>query len=626
MNAATTPDSIPMPEAVARVFTPPPRMTVTEWADAHRILHPKYTADPGPYQSSRTPWAREIQDAFADGNVSQIVIKKCARVSGSEAMLNMLFYAACCYPSPSMYVFPTLPLAKEEATGRFRDTVLACPEWKKQIPHKGWSSAEKMEFRRAHVYFAAMAAPATLINRTACNIFLDEIDNAMSQATRLGNSLDMALERVTTFGDRAKQVYCSTPDMEDGPICSLWKATDRREWCVPCPHCGMYQVLEFEQLKLKPEYAECRDLKLLQATDCVDCVCRHCGERVSEATKRWMNSRGMWKPAALEIAEPLPVDDPEIVRAAQIVGDGRWKPRMEGTPEITRNVGFWLQGLVSPWRPWRKIIAKLFETRHDRDKFKVFWNSWLGRGWRDVVQATTADHLRTKAATGLEPEVVPGEAQVLLMSVDVQGDHFWWVMRAWGPQERSWLVDYGRAETWDELRMLSARQYPHLEREDLISTSYMGIDNRYRRDEVIEFARHPGVLMLAGVPRSNYMTRAQKIEYTTTQKKGISKPIVEPHSVMQHNCNSHAFRDKLHRLIGVPDGTVYGHWHLNRGVLDDYVSHLTAERKIREKKSGRYVEVWKPTSEHRANHLLDCEVMQIQLVHILRINTMEPKQ
>ena len=44
-----------------------------------------------------------------------------------------------------------------------------------------------------------------------------------------------------------------------------------------------------------------------------------------------------------------------------------------------------------------------------------------------------------------ERGTMPEQAQLLTCGVDVQLDHFWYAVRAWGPHLTSWLVDWGRA-------------------------------------------------------------------------------------------------------------------------------------------------------------------------------------
>ena len=46
-------------------LTPDPLLTVSEWADKHRFLSPRASAEPGRYRTDRTPYMRAIMDALS---------------------------------------------------------------------------------------------------------------------------------------------------------------------------------------------------------------------------------------------------------------------------------------------------------------------------------------------------------------------------------------------------------------------------------------------------------------------------------------------------------------------------------------------------------------------------------
>ena len=59
---------------------PDPFMTVSGWADTHRMLAARASAEPGRYRTSRTPYMREIMDALSPGSsVQRVVFMKAAR-------------------------------------------------------------------------------------------------------------------------------------------------------------------------------------------------------------------------------------------------------------------------------------------------------------------------------------------------------------------------------------------------------------------------------------------------------------------------------------------------------------------------------------------------------------------
>ena len=52
---------------------PDPDLTVSEWADQHRWLSSRASAEPGRYRTARTPYMREIMDALSPSSPHQRV-------------------------------------------------------------------------------------------------------------------------------------------------------------------------------------------------------------------------------------------------------------------------------------------------------------------------------------------------------------------------------------------------------------------------------------------------------------------------------------------------------------------------------------------------------------------------
>jgi hypothetical protein len=68
-------------------LTPDPTLTVSEWADRHRILSPRASAEPGRYRTDRTPYMRAIMDALSPANAARrVVFMKAAQVGAPLAL------------------------------------------------------------------------------------------------------------------------------------------------------------------------------------------------------------------------------------------------------------------------------------------------------------------------------------------------------------------------------------------------------------------------------------------------------------------------------------------------------------------------------------------------------------
>ena len=80
---------------LARMLRPQQRLTVSEWADAHRILSPKASSEPGPWRTSRNELLREIMDSLSlDSPCQRVVIMKPGQAGATECAVNWIGYVA----------------------------------------------------------------------------------------------------------------------------------------------------------------------------------------------------------------------------------------------------------------------------------------------------------------------------------------------------------------------------------------------------------------------------------------------------------------------------------------------------------------------------------------------------
>jgi phage terminase large subunit GpA-like protein len=70
----------------------PPRLKVSEWADAHRYLSPEASAEPGKWYTARAEYQRGMMDALCDPSVDTVVIMSSAQVGKTEILNNVVGY------------------------------------------------------------------------------------------------------------------------------------------------------------------------------------------------------------------------------------------------------------------------------------------------------------------------------------------------------------------------------------------------------------------------------------------------------------------------------------------------------------------------------------------------------
>ena len=101
-----------MVEETNKIWTPPPNLKISDWADRYRRLSPESSAESGQWKTDRAPYQKEIMDAFNDPETQRIVWMKSSQVGATEVLLNVIGYYIDQDPAPMLCMQPTLAMAQ----------------------------------------------------------------------------------------------------------------------------------------------------------------------------------------------------------------------------------------------------------------------------------------------------------------------------------------------------------------------------------------------------------------------------------------------------------------------------------------------------------------------------------
>jgi hypothetical protein len=142
----------------------------------------------------------------------------------------------------------------------------------------------------------------------------------------------------------------------------------------------------------------------------------------------------------------------------------RYELRSHNPGASKDHASFHVWAALSPFEGWGIIAKEFLLARGNVSKMHNFYNSTLGLPFiRKAAEIKLTD---IDAVIARSPEYmlreIPRKPEILTMTVDVQGDCFWWSIRAWGlafdqPEFPAWsaLVDYGSAVSWDQIEELA---------------------------------------------------------------------------------------------------------------------------------------------------------------------------
>lgn len=501
-------------------------------------------------------------DKFTDPLIESISLCFGAQIGKTEAELNMIGYALHQTASPVMMVYPTDTIAKFASDKRVQPMIRSVEPLANMYDES--SKLLELDFVNGnYMVLVGANSPSSLSSRSIKYLFFDEIDKYPAFSGKEANPIKLAEERTKTFVDK-KIVRVSTPTIESGNIWqSYMDANERKQYYVPCPHCGVSQTLKFKQIKWPEEHHGNADM----IRDTAYYECEHCKHRIDDKHKMDMLRQGEWR----------------AVNESQV--------------RVVRSVAYHMSSLYSPWVTFGDVAYEFVKSKDKPSELMNFINSGLAEPWKSSKTKSTQNLEFTQSSYPCG--VVPDKAVLLIASVDVQLDHFWWEVRAYAPGVKSYLIDYGQASTWEDLEeIIINREYPS-EYGEPRQVMKAGIDSGFRTDEVYQFcSRFPEVCIpIKG--SSNHSTMAAPYTMTSLEKGVVG-------GLKLYVLNTDYWKDFIFARMIRPadeDSTI----HLYKNCPQEYSDHLRSEEKqeIRNVKTGAVTVQWKPLTSHPVNHLLD---------------------
>jgi phage terminase large subunit GpA-like protein len=202
--------------ASVKCFTPPENLTVSAWADKYRRLSAE-NSEAGPWRTTRTPYLREIMDAFTDPKVRRIVVAAASQVGKSEMELNMIGYAIDVDPGPIMFVLPTLDVAKDFSKRRIAPMIRDTKSLREKVGDAKSRDSDNTLLKKSYpggmLTITGANSPASLASIPARYVFGDERDRWPRSSGTEGDPWGLVEARTRTFYN-SKMVEVSTPTIK----------------------------------------------------------------------------------------------------------------------------------------------------------------------------------------------------------------------------------------------------------------------------------------------------------------------------------------------------------------------------------------------------------------------------
>lgn len=551
------------------LLTPPPRLSVAEWADVERRLDSQSSAEPGRWITARAEYQRGIMNACSDPAVKEVIVMCGAQLGKSEMLLNTIGYYMAHDPCPILLMQPTVDMAnafsKDRVTaGLLRSTPCLRDKVKDPKARDANNTTLHKVFPGGALSLVGANSPSSLASRPIRVVLCDEVDRYPPSAGEEGDPISLAKRRAATFWNR-KVIEVSTPtNRGSSRIEAAYEDSDQRQFYVPCQDCGEFQTLKWAQV----EWNQPADAHY---------TCEHCGS--------------CW-------------DDSHRYKA---VSKGEWR----SNKPFKGIAGFHLNALYSPWAVLSDAVEEFLAAKGDPMRLKTFVNTFLGETWEDQGEGVEDVALLERVE---EYEGIPEECVLLTAGVDVQDDRLEMEIVGWGAGEESWQIAYhtfygdpSSPKLWNQLDELVLQTYEHPSGEPMIIRSTCVDSGGHHTRAVYNYAK----------------TRAGHRVFAIKGVGGEGKPIVGRPSknnigkVPLYPVGTDTAKELLYARLRMEEAGP-GFCHFPNTCDEEYFKQLTAEKQVIRYHKGYQKRAWIKTRTR--NEALDVRVYATAALAILNVN------
>lgn len=594
----------PFTEREELTAKPPEKISSKEWGEKNRELSVLTSSSAGRWTANMIPFFVPVLDALDDDDIEIVVLQKSTQIAGTETFLTWLGKVADQDPGPAMMCFADEDTADEVVERRVQPLFRTAAPIARHI--------EESKFNKKSITllnnFSLTPAWASSISKTASRpiryLYLSEITKpGYGKSGDEGSVLTRIFQRTETFPNK-KIAIETTPTVEGDNIDKQMSLCEViYDWHVPCPKCGIHQVLRFRPTKYRnssgqeamsggvvwedrPEIADEKQRIRLES-ETARYRCGECGELWTTAEKNAAVSRGKAYPRTLIERKP-------------------------------RRVGFHISRLYSlfPGGRLESLALSFLEAKSDPAELQSFVNNSLAEHWKTTRETGTEQEMRG-AICDNETGTMPESADCITVQVDMQQTGFWYVVRAWSAFSKdSWLIECGQLATWDDVSdLFFERTWPNEAGEGMycwrgaldIGGSKEEGKEVSRTEEAYEWyisewhrARRRVYLCKGSSRALPTSLNVGKILEVTPSGKKIDRwglQILELNTTRLKNLFFHGLKQAREKASKAA--------YISKGIPDQYFRHITAEVIDA---NGEYKKI-RPD-----NHWLDCEMMGYGIV------------
>lgn len=408
----------------------PVHLPILEWVRENFYFSGKIAAFPGFWDRDLFPYLDGILQALTDPEVEEVVLVLGTQMGKTACLCAIIAYCLVVNGTPSLIATPDEKSAMEHQREKLVPHLRMVNALKAKIKPDSKLTRKYVDLGDKIVYYAWSGAPWTVSGRSAALVAVTEVNLHSRKKSGEGDPVEMARDRTKAFAasDRKILIEGKCTVKGDCRLTNCYDESNQSTLQVPCPHCSEYQYLERgtkgDDFGLKWKFDRAGDV----IPDSVYYLCRHCHGHIEPGEKLNMLRRCKWVPAGMTCSR-----------------DGL----LTGIPSRSKRIsGFKAGSLYSNAVGWAEYAQKFVAAkRKGLEALKNFRQSWDAEAWEYSASTIQPDDILTHCGAYKAGEL-PCDPLIIICGVDVQKDHLWHVVRAYGYGAESWLLSHGRLESF----------------------------------------------------------------------------------------------------------------------------------------------------------------------------------
>lgn len=397
----------------------------------------------GKVQLSYLPYGREILERFTDRSARNLVMMFPTQSGKTSILIMGMLYRIARDPRDALWVMGNTEQVRAFNKERMMPFVHFCPPVLKLVPRtkrgaidRHWWGFQNQHYETMTLNFVGAGSSTNLKSRPRAVVVMDEVDSYDEEMGFDSGVIQLVEERQKTF-TFPLSVKASSPTVAGRMITAEYNKTDMRQFWIPCPRCNEKITLQFRAKSDK--HGDCGlrwwhdhedeartnsewDFQKVKAL--AHYRCQHCGGMIHDFERRAM------------------------------LQEGEWKPQRDNAPRGWH--GYQINSMYSTLgqeTSLGNIACKFLLAKGSRADLKTFVNDWLAEPW-DEARAYDFKEVKLEVFSS---ENIPQDGSVPIMSVDVQVNGFWALVRKFAPPTEqkpygeSWLLFADWVQTEEEL-------------------------------------------------------------------------------------------------------------------------------------------------------------------------------